>query len=212
MNKDFNDWNKREWAIAIKTAFPKGIPSTARFTEFNQLVAILEPFCKLNLNHTMLPDGGGMDIVRAEAGREDGCIDLWEGPRAAFVCRPSQLIFEYIVESPADSFLLLETAELRPSGIYEDLSGPQEELVELADGTYHHRSCWDGSCIGRDENGDEIPLPQNARLVFRYLTGKFLFVAKASAWNLNTGTQDAYAGRHSRMSAREIREAIQVAR
>jgi hypothetical protein len=159
----------------------------------------------MNLNHTMLADGGGMDIIKVQRGREEGCIDLWPSSRSAYICKTSRLIFEHFPHSPSDSFLLLETNPLQPSGIYSELSRPYEELVELEDGSFYDRSCWDQASIGNDENGHEIPLPNNARLACRFLSGKFLFVAKASLWNLDNATYD---GRHSRMTAQQIRSAI----
>lgn len=207
MSDEFDVRNKREWETAIRETFSKGIPQSAEFKQLEEIVRALQPFCKNNLNHTMLADGGGMDIIKVESGREEGCIDLWPSVRSTYVCKPSRLIFEYLPNSPLNSFLLLETNALQPSGIYEELPRPYEELVELNDGSFHDRSCWDQSSIGHDENGHEIPLPKDARLTCRFLSGKFLFVAKASRWNSDSATYD---GRHSKMTAQQIRHAIGV--
>jgi hypothetical protein len=59
---------------------------------------------------------------------------------------------------------------------------------------------------GPDENGDEIPVPDDARLTVRWLRGKVLLVAKGSLWN---GDPAAYDGRHNGMTAAQIRITIE---
>lgn len=209
MSEEFDARNKREWEIAIKDLFPDEIPHSTEFEGMDEIVRALSPFCKVGLNHTLLPKSGGMDIVKVQPGRRYECLELLPSARIAYICKPSRLFFEHLPETPWDSFLLLETHSLAPTGVYEGLSDDYEEVVELKDGSFYERSCWDEAQLGHDEDGNEIPLPEDARLAVRFLAGKFLFVAKRSLWNRNTGTYD---GRHSKMTAQQIRHAIETAK
>ncbi|WP_043401522.1 hypothetical protein, partial [Archangium violaceum] len=51
---------------------------------------------------------------------------------------------------------------------------------ELSPGEYVDFSCWDDKVLGRDEYGDEIPLPAEARRVTRSFRGAYLIRAAAS--------------------------------
>jgi len=57
-----------------------------------------------------------------------------------------------------------------------------------------------------DENGNEIPLPEDAKTVLRLLSGKLLIVSQGSMWNHSDKT---WAGMHAKMSASEIRTKIE---
>jgi serine/threonine-protein kinase len=206
--QEFDTWNKNEWEQCLHRVFPKAIPSSAYWTDTGAIVAVLNQFCAENVNHTHLPDGGGMDIIKVARGREDNCLELHDAPSCAFVCRPLSLTFEHFPTSPWNSFFLLDTARLPPSGVYPELTLQHEELLELPDGEYVERSHLDAGFFGHDEDGCTKPIPDPHRLVTRYFTGKFLMVAKRSLWNLDSSTYD---GRHSRMDAATIRAAIAAA-
>jgi hypothetical protein len=207
MSDEFLIKNTREWETAIKEAFPKAIPETAKFKQLDEIVRVLKPFCKANLNHTMLPSTGGMDMIDVKNSREMGCIEFWPTMRSAYLGKPTALIWEYFPSSPLNSFLLLETEKLAPSGVYENLTRSDEEVVELPDGEYVERGVWDQGVIGHDENDNEIPLPKSARLIARFFQGKFLVVAKKSIWNSVSATYD---GRHNKLTAEQIREQIET--
>ena len=81
-----------------------------------------------------------------------------------------------------------------------------EELVEVAPAEYVSRDIWDRGFLDHDENGDEIPIPDGARLAVRWLRGKVLLVAKESLWN---GVPATYDGRHNGMTAAQIRTTIE---
>jgi serine/threonine-protein kinase len=172
------------------------------------MVKILSPFCGEAINHTMLPLSGGMDIIKVSYDAGNRVMEFWPSHRVVYVGRPEMLEFRYFKSSPIDSFFLLTNRELEPSGVYEDFSGNYEEVLELANGEQMDRSCLDAGYIGHDENGFEIPIPDDYRLVVRFLDGKFLMVAKKSIWNQVSSTYD---GRHSRLSASEIQQQIGAA-
>jgi hypothetical protein len=205
---DFDSENKSRWEAALHTAFPQGIPQSASWTQRDAIVDALGPFCAKNLNHTMLPRGGGQDMDEVTYSREPGCIEFRPDPSVAYVCRPGVLYFENIAASPWNSFFLLDTASLSPSGVYEEGTRAHEEVLELPDGEYVNRSHLDEGSLGYDGNDRDIPIPDPHRLVVRILAGKLLIVAKRSLWNRVSQTYD---GRHNTMSAAEIRAEIEAA-
>jgi serine/threonine-protein kinase len=208
LTENFDAWNKNKWHESLARAFPGAIPTSASWTGIDAIVAVLTPFCVRDLNHTLLPGGGGMDIIEVARGRETDSLELRDSPSSAFICQPASLAFEHFPDSPWNSFFLLAAAPLEPSGIYDELRRPYEELLELPSGDYVERSYLDAGYIGHDESGSEIPIPDPHRLVTRFLSGKFLMIAKRSLWNSDSATYD---GRHNQMSAATIRTHIAAA-
>ena len=205
---DFDARNKAEWEEAIMGVFNGAPPQRATWDCREQMVKVLNGVSSSDsLNHTMLPGGGGVDIESAEFSSEHDCLELIAGG-VRYICKPKRLDFEHFPERTWNSFFLLETDELEESGVYDSHVDSSEELLRLPDGAYMDRSCLDMDCIGVDENGAEMPVPQGSNLVVRKLKGKFLVVAKRSLWNLNRKTYD---GRHSQFSASEIRSQIEAA-
>lgn len=101
--------------------------------------------------------------------------------RVIYIVRPDRLTLERIEGEVAESFLPLELANLKTSGVYDESDDEgREELLEVGTGQYHDRAILDHGCPGHDENGDELPVPDDYRLSVRRLKGKLLFVAKAS--------------------------------
>ena len=200
-----NEPNREDWSRAISEMFRPPIPQSAQWSDPSSIVQVLAPFMGRGLNHTMLPGGGGNDMESIAEAREPGCLMLCMGPGSAEIFRPATLYFEHFEESPWNSFFLLETEALSPSGVDRGTDGMSETLVEVSPGEYIDR---DQCILGYDEEGEEIPLPETVRIVTRYMRGKFLVVAKASLWNLLEATYD---GRHNGMTAQQIRTQIQDA-
>ena len=201
---EFEAWNKKAWSKAIANAFPNGKPTSATFTDVSEIIRILDSFSDNNLNHTLLPRGGGMDFEVVTEGREEGTIELHPDPGCAYVCRPASLYWEYFPQSEVDSFLLLETNPLEPSGVYQgNRKDGYEEVLEMPDGCYADRDTRD---LGEDESGRTIPLPRERRHLVRFFKGKFIVVAKKSLWNK---IPETYDGQHNQLSAKEIRSIIQ---
>ncbi len=146
-----------------------------------------------------------MDIMSVGELNEPGCLEFLVSEKWVWVVKPGKLSLEYISELPADSFLMLELDPLSP--IFPDeLHGDYSETVaELAPDRYEPGEVWDQNFFGYDDEGREIPLPDDARMVTRWLKGKILIVTKGSLWN---GISETYDGRHNAMSLREIRDFI----
>ena len=210
---DFDRKNNAQWNASIKQVFGVYTPRSAQWTNLDAIRGVLSYFMGENLNHTMLPTSGGMDMNAIGSSPEPGCLEFSHSNQFyayTYTFRPAVLLFEYFPESPPNSFFLLETQQLQPCGVYKKNSGNSEEVdetvVEFAPAKYIDIACLDTGILGYNEEGDEIPLPLTMRIVSRYMKGKFLVVAKRSIWNNNPATYD---GRHNQMTAEEIRTVIQ---
>lgn len=195
-------WTSAIANVAGNTPNP---PVSTTWRGIDSIRTVLRPFMAENRNHAHLPTGGGMDMRSVDDSVEPGCLEFGIGERVAWVLKPESLTLEYFLESPIESFLLLELAALLPSGTNGQRRAENEELVELGRGNYVERSVWDNGFLGYDEGGREIPLPDESRLVIRWLKGKILIVAKGSLWN---GIPATYDGRHNAMKAIDIRRFI----
>lgn len=201
---DFHIKSRAAWVAAIESTVGPNPPSKSTWEGPEPIRTALTAFMGRNANHTHLPTGGGRDFHGVTHSRESGCLDFEVGPSGIYRAKAERLTLVHISEAPAESFLLLEAGKLSPlTDIGSDHR--QEELLELSDGRQMERSVWDRGFIGHDEAGYEIAIPDDAKLIVRWLGGKFLFVAKGSLWN---GTSSTYDGRHDKMSPDEIRAMI----
>ncbi len=194
------------WSGAITRMVGSNPPATATWRGFDSICEALQPFMAQNRNHTHLPSGGGFDVLAVGRAAERNCLELDIGDKLVLVVRPEALTLEHIPQSPIDSFLLLELAELQPVKGHEHVYRGCEELFELAPGQYIEREVWNRGYLRHNENGYEVPLPDEGRLVSRWLGGKLLIVSKQSCWNGDPGTYD---GRHNTMNAARIRSIIE---
>ncbi|WP_087002227.1 hypothetical protein [Rhizobium sullae] len=112
--------------------------------------------------------------------------------------------FEYIEKEPIESFFLLDLKSMPPSGVYDEVR--DNEQVVRVDGVDYDYSLAEHGIREHDEEGNEIPLPDDAKTVLRLLNGKLLIVSKGSMWNHSNTT---WAGIHATMSPEEIRVDIE---
>lgn len=204
--KEFHELCRADWDAAINTISGSSDSVTAIWRGLTDIINALRPVMGLNRNHAHLPTGGGLDFLSVGLSNERGSLEFMVGDRTAYVMKPRKLTLERI-DSEGNSFLLLELDEINPSGVYDTGEGEsREELVEVEPGEYESREIWDRGFLDYDARGEEIPIPDEARLVVRWLHGKVLFVAKGSLWNGDPGTYD---GRHNRMAASQIRSVIE---
>jgi hypothetical protein len=209
-----------QWDRAVASVAGKASASSRVWTSRADIIDVLEPFMGENRNHAHLPTGGGMDFLSVRRASEAGCIEFRVGRRTGYIVKPKRLTME-IIPSLGNSFLRLDLDELEPSGVYhveadEDEEHEEinryrrergsEELLELAPGEYEDRSLWVRGFLGYDRHGEEIPMPDSARIVVRFFRGSILFVAKGSHWNGNSRTYD---GEHDKLSIKQIRQIVE---
>lgn len=211
--QDFHKRAGEQWKAALAT-LALGSRTQITWNDLTSIRSALAPFMGENFGHAHLPTGGGLDYHDVQLSPEAGCIEFKTSKKSVDVAKPRSLTLEYIADRPTESFLLLELDHLNPTSIHDSDSEEyvakvgREEIVELGRGDYQPRFVWDQGFYGHDETGNEIPLPDNARLMTRWLRGKILFVVKGSIWNETSST---YNGQHNSMTANEIRKTIEGA-
>ena len=120
MKDDFDTSNKTEWSVRIKKSFGMHPPNSAHWTDQKAMLTIMTPFMGCDLNHTMLPRTGGVDLEAVAQSAEESCLEFQHGKRTAILFRPATLFWEHFPESPWNSFFLLELRHLKPCGVYMD--------------------------------------------------------------------------------------------
>lgn len=202
--EDFHRESRSAWTAAIKATIGARLPRRSVWEGAESIRQAMSAFMGRNANHAHLPTGGGRDFHKVTRAREADCLDFEVEEHSVYRVKAERMTLEYIAEAPAESFLLLEAGSLRPlTGSAR--RGRQEEFLELSDGERLEREVWDQGFLNYDDQGREIPIPSDARLVVRWLGGRFLIVTKGSLWN---GDPSTYDGRHDKMTADDIRTVI----
>lgn len=207
--REFREESLSSWRDVVNQL--SGTNSLVSWKSRSDILKVLKLVAdKAPLNHTMHPGGGGLDLTGAVGSREENCIDLdFQGTTT--IVLPISLTLVAPANDPLRewAYFRLETGELKPSGVYDDLGDlDYEEVLELRPGVYVERYHSDAGFYGHDEDGNEVPLPRGARVVSRVFRGSFVVVAKASTYNCDP-ENDAYDGRHARMSPDEFRTYIE---
>lgn len=206
MNPEFRQKNLVQWEATLKKIFPEGIPAGAEWRDLSTIISTLNMLgSPPSLNHTFTPPGGGLDLSGATISVEQGCIELNLDGIIDIVMPKFLKFYSFPGKDLEWAYFRLETGGIEPSGIYKDNTFSYEELTELRSGKYVERSYADIGFYGYDECGNEIPLPDEARVVSRVFEGAFVTFAKGSIYNAVTGTYD---GRHNIMSDQEFFEYI----
>ena len=198
----YSDYDKSqlsEWRF-IKTNAFNNIPESASWRSNSAITDVLNVIgASQAYNHMMFSGEGGLDFQYACAASETGFIEIHAGGYCHIV-KPKVLYFESF-DQHWWNYFLLELDEVDPIlalGITE-----YEPLVEDAPG--HYVSAEFEPYKVYDYNSGK-PLPEDYRMVYRYLRGKMLFVVKNGPYNAINGTYD---GRHGLCSHDEFRKYTQ---
>jgi serine/threonine protein kinase len=189
-------YNSLEWDNLIHKIFPLSLPVRAIWEDSNSIVDILDVIGeKTGLCHVMLPSLGGFHMTRVVPGKENLTAEFVHDERYSYVVKPKRLTFFAPNKNVAWSYFLLETGELNPSGLENDMG--KAELVEIPSGEYVNRVHWDsGEYLGNE-------LPENSRLIIRYTRGSFLIVHTRSVYN---GIHSGYSAIHEKLGYEEFYE------
>lgn len=198
IRSDFDKSNLSQWKYIQNTLFGKIIPDTAKWTNIDDIIMVLNLLGKMpNLNHIFIPSGGGQDFEYAERAEEEDCICIKS--LGNVILKPKSLYAENIEKDYIWSYFRLELEELPPISEQYDIQ-TYETLTEDVPG---HYVSWICGNYGYYE--DDKPLPKGYRIVQRYIKGSFVIFSKSSIYNEISGTYDA---RHSKMTAEQFREYI----
>ena len=228
MKDEFREKFLPKWETRIKEIFPFGVPSQCVWENKQDIIQVLNKIgLPDNLNHTFLPSGGGLDLASAKESIEKDCIELnFDG--TCDIVKPIKLSFHSFNFDFEWNYFRLDTGDIQPSGVYENLSSFSykkldgnddhrvesddlfcyEELTELEPGVYLDRGIYEYGYYGSNENGDPVKLPKSARVVTRTFQGSYVIFCKASLYNANSATYD---GRHNRMTDTTFKDHIQKA-
>ena len=199
--------NLASWASIITSIFPSEVPQSATWSSLPEILHVLDEIGRRpESNHTLMPDGGGLDLTGVEVGDAPETLRLVYGERRDIV-KPSKLYFESFGEDLSWAYFRLEVAHL--DRIVQDDTGEEIEntgndirqyVVDLGDGRFIDSAYWDF------DNYHGKRLPKNACRIAIYFKGAFLFVAKTSIYNRDASTYDA---RHNKFSAPVFRKYIE---
>ena len=200
--KDLQLHNPLEWEYVHRKLFPFATPNKTVWKDRESIVKVLDFIGGIQaLNHMMLPQGGGVDLISAKIGNEDGAIELNHSPDFVHIVKPKCLLFTKISEDLSWSYFLLETGGLEPLGLersaYDNENCKYIEVVEISDAKYIELDYWSTN----EYKGK--PLPKHSRRVFRYLNGSFLIIQKTSIYNYMSSTYDA---RHDKISVEKFEQ------
>lgn len=203
---EFQQRSREAWVAAVARTVGAVPPDHSEWTDLLDMEKVLRPFLVGGIGHAHLPCRGTLQFSSVTLSGEDDCLEIGLDARSMVVLKPRTLRLEHVAGAPAESFLLIECADLRPA-----LRGSPtgiEEVCDLGAGEYLERHHWDSNTFqGRDEEGEVAtrPLPEDAKLVRRILRGNVLLVCKGSRWNrsLQTGT-----GQHAGLPVEQIRDII----
>lgn len=206
-----NDWlvsnssellrQTKTWNFLNKLLFVNSTPKTSIWSDINDINNVLNIVGRIPAySHLLFSDGGGLDYQKTELINTEHLDIITEASRNRI--KPKQLVFESFKNSFWNYFLLeldkqeivvgTEVSEFRER-VVEDMPNNYVSAIDASYGVYDY------------ENGKE--LPETARIIDRYLDGKFLIVLKFGPYNRIAATYD---GRHGSCSYLEFREYIET--
>lgn len=190
-SQEFREKQLSLWEEMITSLFEGNTPLQKVWSDRQEIIEVLDYVgTHKALNHTFLPESGGLDLNGCGISNESQCIEMDLG--GVYIIKPKKLTFQWFEEADYEwAYFMLEADTLDVTGVYENLSFKSEELVEIEKGKYISRNHWDSN----EYNGRR--LPEEARLVERYTSGQFAIFSKASKYN---GVSSAYDGRHDKVT------------
>ena len=205
--KIYNDFSKSQvssWNFLNKILFGPNSPESASWSDRINIVEVLNIVGSIYAyNHMFLSNNGGLDFAYAEIAAEEGCIRLYDSYGFCFITKPKKLYFRGFGTQYQWNYFLLELDNLLP--VFEiNKDKYYEHLVEDFPGHYVSAEY---AVYGVYDYDKGNRLPNNFKVVERYLKGKFLITMKLGPYNSITATYD---GRHEDCSATEFENYIEL--
>ena len=199
LNRDFEKRSKSEWSDLQNKLFPTASPKTVIWDNINDIMVVLNMISAYDqVNHTLFPDGGGLDLMGAKLSCEEGCLELNFNSQA-YIVKPKRLIYECFTDNSDWNYFMLETGELELIGKYET-ELLKEGFTEIEPCLYSDYECFEFD----DFNGNR--LPASARVVIRVMHGSFNICLRTGIYNSIPATYD---GRHNKMNSDDFRKYIE---
>lgn len=191
----------KTWNFIKKYLFRGSGPQRCTWEDPVEIVRVMNVLSLLPLtSHLFFPDKGWMEYQKVEIGTEAGCLDIYTDImiyRVKLGC----LQFESFYQ-PYWNYLMLEAEPL------ETVVGDQcDEFSELV--IEDKPGCFVSAkdvMYGVYDYDSGKKLPDNYKILTRYLKGKFLVVLKSGPYNRISSTID---GRHANCTSDEFRRYIE---
>lgn len=189
---------RSEWDFLAKSLFNGNPPRHAEYDDPLTIVSILNQLAvRPTYNHMLYPDGGGLDLQSVDLAPEAGCIAI-RTDGSVDILKPKCLHIE-VFPKGENSYFLLEADELQQLDGVDDDGLISQRVVEDLPGHYVSARAAQYGVYDYDTG---VKLPASARVVRRYLNGKFLVVPKSGPYNHIAGVYDA---RHNDASVEQLR-------
>ncbi|PFN23390.1 hypothetical protein [Bacillus cereus] len=220
MSNEFRSANLPAWKEMISNLFAGSTPKVVQWEELEMIARVLNTIGYNNSgvsNHIFLPPSGGLDLMEASLGEEQGCIEI-KHDAGPMIVKPNVLTFRSFGNSGDWDYFHLDFKLLEPSGIYTyeenenedpfvtEVRTTYEPLTRFPGGTYEDISIANRG-FTHNEYGDEIPLPEGTQSITRYMRGSVVIFAKSSIYNLFL--KDTYDGRHAKMDEEQFAQYIE---
>ncbi|MGK9269196.1 serine/threonine protein kinase [Bacillus inaquosorum] len=219
------------WRKLAEDIFKEKVNNVQTFKNLNEIVYILSRVGQSTAhNYTFTPSGGGNELADASLSLEQGRLELKFDGNSVEIIEPVSLTFNPIGSNPDWWYYRINTKSFDPSGVYkkinidvnennsteayksaEDkeqerlLSLYGEPVLEIAPKEYIDISYQEQGYLDYDEDGNEIPLPANARIIQRrHNGGDFVIFPKFSPYSTHT----EFDGGHSKVKDEEFRSFI----
>ncbi|MBG0962446.1 serine/threonine protein kinase [Bacillus sp. SRB1LM] len=214
------------WKEMVLKIFGGDTKESIKINDRHQIIEVLNAIgIDKASNYMVLPSGGGLELASAVSSKESGLIELQFDGKSTQIVNPVELNFHPVGDNPEWWYFRLITKPFNKSGVYAEtplkeeifLSETQkqvalsmkwegEEVLEIRDREYVKRSVWDRGYLGLDEQGYEIPIPDEARIVRRQCPGgDYIIFNKYSAFNQVSSTDD---GGHNQLTDEAFRSLI----
>ncbi|WP_445785018.1 hypothetical protein [Sphingorhabdus sp.] len=200
-----SDACRNQWIAKIADVVEHGSDHRYVWSAPQDIMRVLTPFMGSKLNYALLPTGGGQGFIGVGNSHEIGSLEFYISySDGAFVGKVKSMTLDYFANDPAQSFFMIDLYQIPETGVYIPLEDGKkresEELLEIRPGKYVDRIFWD-----RNELADGSPLPNERRLIHRYLGGRIMLVCSRSIWNDRTARHNGW---HNKKSNDEIRDMI----
>mgnify|MGYP001810484099 CR=1 FL=1 len=183
----FND-HMEKWIELLGIIFNNDIPEKFVWQKNEDIIDICNKIgSDLSLCHTIFPKNGDLDLYGAGTSFEQDCIELYfeENKKCVYLIKPNCLIFQSFGNSYDRAFFRIETKKLMPTNTGANHQGLYEELTEIKPGQYVSISHWLRGFYGYGENGAELPLPDGARRITRWISGPLEIAYRHSPVTIN---------------------------
>jgi len=190
---------RQHWDKVLNDLFNYSIPSTYTWDNLVDIIKVLNAICDKQGRVTMfIPGGGDIALKKASYSSEEGCVEL--DPEAGFIVKPKRLTFYKIGENVEWHYFLLETKDLKKSGISDNIDLYREILAEIEPGKYSEYNASESEYLINDQ------LKKPLRIISRYFSGTFAFFINISDYNHYENREDL----QNRLSAEEFRSYVEI--